>query len=396
MTNLIRCSKCLTPETHETISFDNEGVCNICRQNQYKKEKINWEKRETELNEILEEHRGKYDYDCIVPFSGGKDSTFTLLKLVKDYGLKPLVVSFDHGFLRPTVIENRRRTFKALGVDVLTFTPNWKVVQRLMKEALVRKGDFCWHCHTGIFAYPMRVAINYNVPVVIWGEPSAEYTSYYDYEDGVEEVDEERFNRFVNLGITAEDMLGMLGDGVTERDLIPYTYPRLKDLKRIKYRSFCLGSYIPWDVKAQVDRIKDELGWQEEEVEGVCPGYGYEKIECGMQGIRDYLKFIKRGYSRVSHLTSIDIRNGRLDRETALQLVKDYEGKRPAALDVFLEYVGITEAEFNEIAVSHMVHPNQIDPTELEKGPELWDQKLWYRESHPEDSLKEALKKDGK
>lgn len=148
---------------------------------------------------------------ALSPSAAARTVPFTLLKLVKDYGLKPLVVSFDHGLLRPTVIENRRRTFKALGVDVLTFTPNWKVVQRLMKEALVRKGDFCWHCHTGIFACPMRVAINYNVPVVIWGEPSAEYTSYYDYEDGVEEVDEERFNRFVNLGITAEDMLGMLG-----------------------------------------------------------------------------------------------------------------------------------------------------------------------------------------
>lgn len=95
MTNLIRCSKCLTPETHETISFDNEGVCNICRQNQYKKEKINWEKRETELNEILEEHRKKYDYDCIVPFSGGKDSTFTLLEAGE--GLRP----GPGGILRP-------------------------------------------------------------------------------------------------------------------------------------------------------------------------------------------------------------------------------------------------------------------------------------------------------
>jgi len=237
----------------------------------------------------------------------------------------------------------------------------------------------------------MRVAINYNVPVVIWGEPSAEYTSYYDYEDGVEEVDEERFNRFVNLGITAEDMLGMLGDGVTERDLIPYTYPKLKDLKRIKYRSFCLGSYIPWDVKEQVKRIETELGWEGEVVEGVSPGYGYEKIECMMQGIRDYLKFIKRGYSRVSHLTSIDLRNGRLDRETALKLVKEYEGKRPASLDVFLEYIGITEDEFNQLAVSHMVHPNQIDPKELEKGPELWDQKYWYRESRPQNTLKSII-----
>ena len=391
MSELKRCTRCTIPETHETISFDDQGVCNICRQHEHKKETIDWQQREVELRELLDSYRGKYDYDCIVPFSGGKDSTWTLYVLMKQYHLKPLVVSFDHGFYRPTLEENNRRTFRKLGVDVLKFTPNWIIVQKLMRESLLRKGDFCWHCHTGIFSYPMHIAIKFNVPVVIWGEPSAEYTSYYGYDDGIEEVNEERFNRFVNLGITAQDMVGMLDESVSERDLLPYTYPPLKELKRIKYRSFCLGSFLPWDVKKQVGIIKEELGWQEEEVEGVPPGYGYEKIECAMQGVRDYLKYIKRGYARTSHLTSIDIRNGRLTREKAMELVKEYEGKKPASLDVFLEYVGMSEEEFNRIATSHWVHPSQVDPHSLEKGKEDWDQVLWYRESHPERSLKENL-----
>ena len=61
-------------------------------------------------------------------------------------------------------------------------------------------------------------------------------------------------------------------------------------------RSVCLGSYIPWDVKQQVEIIQRELGWQGDAVEGVPPEYDYEKIECFMQGVRDYLKFLKRGY----------------------------------------------------------------------------------------------------
>ena len=133
-------------------------------------------------------------------------------------------MSFDHGFYRPTVEENNKRVFRTLGCDVLKFTPNWHVVRKLMLEALKRKGDFCWHCHTGIFSYPMHVAIKYGIPLVIWGEPSAEYTSYYGYDDE-ESVDEERFNRFVNLGITAQDMQGMLDGTVTEKDLLPFTYP---------------------------------------------------------------------------------------------------------------------------------------------------------------------------
>ena len=121
--------------------------------------------------------------------------------------VKPLVVQFDHGFMRPRILENNTRTFKKLGVDVISFRPDWTVVRKLMLESLKRKGDFCWHCHTGIFAYPMQLAVKFNVPFVVWGEPSAEYTSYYGY-DEKEEVDERRFNRFVNLGITADDIRG--------------------------------------------------------------------------------------------------------------------------------------------------------------------------------------------
>ena len=93
----------------------------------------------------------------------------------------------------------------------------------------------------------------------------------------MEEVDEKRFNRFVNLGITGDDMAGMIGIE-DPRDLLPYTYPKLKDLMKLKYRSVCLGSYIPWDVKKQVAIIQEELGWKGEVVEGVPAEYNYEKI----------------------------------------------------------------------------------------------------------------------
>lgn len=362
MTSLRRCAKCLLPETHETIVFDEQGVCNICRQQEFKQEVIDWTAKKAEFDQLIEQYRGQGEYDCLVPFSGGKDSTWTLYYLVKEYGLKPLVVRFDHGFLRPRVLENTIRTIRKLGVDFHHFTPNWKVVRKLMLQSFLEKGDFCWHCHTGIFAYPMWVALRYNVPLVIWGEPSAEYTAYYSY-DQPEEVDEKRFNRYVNLGITAEDMLVRLEGAVEERDLTPFRYPPLKALRKLNYRSVCLGSYIPWDVKRQMGIIKQELGWRGDEVENVPPGYDYEKVECYLQGVRDYIKYIKRGYARVTHLASLDIRNHRLERAAGLELVHDYEGRRPASLELFLDFVGLTEEQFMEIAMSHMVSPYRHDPS---------------------------------
>lgn len=371
------CSRCMIPETHETIMFDAEGVCNVCRQQEVKQEKVDWATRGRELVELIEQYRGKNEYDCLIPFSGGKDSTYTLYKLVTEYKVRPLVVSFDHGFLRPQTIENNVRTMRRLGVDFLKFTPNWQVVKKIMLESLKRKGDFCWHCHTGIFAYPMQIAVKHNIPLIFWGEPSAEYTSYYSY-DNPEEVDEKRFNRFVNLGIAAEDMLGMLDGDITMRDLEPFKYPKLKELRGIGYRSVCLGSYIPWDVKQNVEIIKRELGWQEDDVEGVPPDYRYEKVECMLQGVRDYCKYLKRGYARVSHLMSIDIRNGRLSREEAIAAVARYEGNRPASLDYFLNLLGITEEEFNGILRKLLVSPHQWpEPSALPRGVKLHDQDLW-------------------
>jgi N-acetyl sugar amidotransferase len=372
---LKRCTKCIMPETQQGIVFDEKGVCGTCRQIEIKT-KIDWKAREKDLVKLIEQYRGKYSYDCIIPFSGGKDSTFTTYTLVRKYGLKPLLVSFDHGFFRPRTLENRVRTVKKLGVDILTFRTNWRIVKKLMLESLKSKGDFCWHCHTGVFAYPMQIAVKFNIPLVFWGEPSAEYTSYYSYNQP-EEVDEQKFNKLVNLGITADDMLKFLNGSVDARDLEPFRYPSLENLRAINYRSVYLGSYIPWDTKKQAEIIKKELDWQWDVVEGIPESYGYQKIECMLYGMRDYLLFIKKGFGRTAHLVSIDIRNNRLFREEGLKLAKKYDGKRPASMDWFLDILGITEKEFMDIAFQHVTPPHIFDHCKVKRGEKLWDQDLW-------------------
>ncbi|MBD3426534.1 MAG: N-acetyl sugar amidotransferase [Candidatus Omnitrophica bacterium] len=376
MMDLKRCSRCVMPETHETIFYDDEGVCNICRQHELKHEKIDWDKRKQEFVEIVDRYRGKGAYDCIIPISGGKDSTYVLYMMMKKYKVKPLAVSFDHGFYRPHHIKNRDKVLRKLGVDLHLFRSNQKVVKKLMLESLKRKGDFCWHCHTGVFAYPMQIAVKHNIPLLIWGESTAEYTSYYSF-DEPDERDEEAFNKWINLGITAEDMEGMLDGSVTMRDLEPYRYPRLRDLNRIGYRSICYGTYHPWDVRKHVDVIQKELGWEVDEVEGVPSDYWYTKLECMFSGVRDYLKFLKRGFGRTTQLATDDVRAGVITREEALTRLRQNDGLKPASLGPFLEFIGITEDEFNEIAARHMVSPWKCDPKKIRKGKTLHDQEDW-------------------
>ena len=350
---LKKCIKCVLPETHETITFDAEGVCNICL-GQERKIGIDWGAKKKELDGLVERYRGKYQYDCIVPFSGGKDSTFTLLYLVREYGLRVLVVQFDHGFLRQNTLENNRRTLETLGCDFLSFRPNWHVVKTLMKEALIRKGDFCWHCHTGIFSYPMQIAVEKKVPLLVWGETSSEYTAYFSWDDE-EEVDEKRFNRFINLGLTAEDMEEIL-EPPDPRCLDPFRFPDAEALRDLGVRSVCLGSYIPWDTKKQVEEIERELGWRGIFVEGVSHRWQYDKTECFMQGARDLLKYKKRGYARNTHLASLEIRRGDMTRKGGLRYAK-MDGRSGPAYARLQDMVGLSEEEIDDI-----LEPMKVEP----------------------------------
>lgn len=371
-----RCSYCCAPETQDSIRYDEQGVCNVCNQI-LEKQSVDWEERGRMLRRLCDEHRGKHAYDCIVPFSGGKDSTYTLWYLCTQLNMKPLVVSFDHGFYRPLHLENRNRVLRKLDCDFLSFRASWKIVRELMLESLKRKGDFCWHCHCGVYAGTMQMAVKYQVPLVFWGQPSAEYGSYgYSYKD-IQKVDERMFNRYVNLGITAEDMVGMLPPWVTMRDLQFFSYPSFEDIRKLGMISIHLGSFVPWNTREMARIIRDEMGWEWTDVEGIPPEYGWEKVECMFTGIRDYLKYIKRGFGRTTHLVSIDIREGNKTREQGLDLIREYDGKRPTSLDLFLEILGITEREFMDIALSQAVAPYRHDPSATQPMNPLWDQPQW-------------------
>jgi len=254
---------------------------------------------------------------------------------------------------------------KKLGVSIYQFKPSFEIVKEMMIESLKRRGDFCWHCHVGISAFPINTAIEKRVPLIIYGEPSSEYSSYYDYSEP-EELDEEKFNKTINLGINAEDMLGMINERrapnnkVSISQLKPFIFPNKRELIKNKIKACYLGNFLPWDVKKQVKIIKEELGWKGDVVEGVPNNYNYEKIECVLQGTRDFIKYLKRGYGRTTHLASIDIRNGRLDREKGKELASLYDGKKPKSLDLFLKMVNLNENEFYDIVSKHVIEPHKI------------------------------------
>ena len=236
-----------------------------------------------------------------------------------------------------------------------------------MRVSFERKGDFCWHCHTGISTVPLVLAEKFNIDLIFFGEEPNEYTDYFKLGDFSYDlfntknkfISEKNYHRVTTLGITAKDMEYILkyenNEKFTERDFWPYMYPS-RSLKKLL--PVYLGTFIRWDTKKQVEIIKKELDWKGDEVEGMPPDkYNYEKIECYMQGMRDYLKFLKRGYSRVTQMTSKDVRENRMSVEEAKKLVDEYEGKIPHSLSIFLDFMGYSKEEFFEKVKNNVVKP---------------------------------------
>ena len=345
------CTKCVMPNTKPDLRFDEEGVCSAC--NFYRdRTSIDWTKRKIELENIFDRYRNKKgnNWDCIVPVSGGKDSTFQVISLLK-LGMNPLCVTSttcDLSEIGRANIQN----IKNLGVDYIEMSPNPIVRAKLNRIGLKTIGDISWPEHVGIFTIPVRAAVQYNVPLIIWGE-----NSQNEYGGPAVAAEDKVLNRrwleeFGGLlGLRVSDIVGE--EGITSKNLIPYTYPTDEELSRVKVTGLFLGYFIPWDgltnaLVAQANGFKT----YEKTVEGSM--VNYENLDNYQTGIHDYFKFLKFGFGRATDIACLHIRRGRLSREDGMEIVKKSDGKFPweylgKSLEDILKPLEVTVEEFIEI-----------------------------------------------
>jgi len=356
---LKRCKKCVVPETDADTVIHENGICSGCVSAETKKA-INWEDRRAQLKEILEaaKKNAKGSYDCIVPVSFGKDSSYQLYVLRKEFNMNPLAVSFDHQWFTEELLENRRNVTRKLGVDLLLFSPRYETVLKLARAGIKRMGDICWHCHAGVGAWPVQMAVKFNIPLMIWGEPRCEYgeTEEYSYN----KIQKYNTDQFIELFVKGHSYQEMLEEGLTIEEIQPYIFPTEGEIRRVGINSIYLGSFISWDTRKQVEIVKRELGWKEAPfVEGLyrCDS----EMECKYSGVHDYMWYIKRGFSRTTNYASLDIRQGYLTRDDALKLIKRHEGHRPESLSLFLKEINMSEDEFIEETQKHCVPPWRFD-----------------------------------
>ncbi len=335
------CIRCCIPSTQEAVKFDELGFCQACQSSEQKIH-INWVEKEKELRKILEEAKSNAgsNYDCIVPISGGKDSTFQLYVLTQIYGMKPLAVTFSHNWFSETGWYNLMNSLEKFNVDHFMFTPNRDLVNRIAKKSLEAIGDTCWHCHAGVGAFPLQVAVRFNIPLLIYGESIAEASGRSSYKNPLMEFNVEYFQRVS----TKRDPLEMVCEYITEKDMKPFMFPSMDELEKTGVRLLHLGDYIFWDDERQMEFVRDNFGWKETEVEGTYKGY--KSAECIMPGMHDFTNYLKRGYGRSTFQASVDVRNGLLSREEGFELSKQYDKEIPESLQYYLSVTGMSEEEF--------------------------------------------------
>ena len=314
------------PHTKPDLILDDDGVCNACRSYEHRKE-VDWTARHKELVEVVARYRhlDGSNWDCIVPVSGGKDSTYQVVRMLQ-LGLNPLCVTSttcDESALGRLNIEN----LQTLGVDHVQFSPNPLVRAKLNRIGLTQVGDISWPEHVGIFTIPVRAAVQYNVPLIVWGE-----NSQNEYGGPASASEKNVLNRrwleeFGGLlGMRVSDLIGM--EGIEARHLIAYTYPTDEELARVGVTGLFLGHYLPWDGLSNT-LIAQANGFisYDKVVEGSM--VNYENLDNHQTGIHDYFKFLKFGFGRTTDLACLHIRRGRLSRQDGLDAVRRLDGKFP-------------------------------------------------------------------
>lgn len=345
---LTYCKRCVMPDTKPDLHLDEEGVCNACRSYENRKE-VDWAARHTELLQVLEKYRRPdgSNWDCIVPVSGGKDSTYQVVRMLQ-LGLNPLCVTSTTCDLSPLGRKNIEN-LKHLGVDYVEMSPNPLIRAKLNSIGLKQVGDISWPEHVGIFTIPVRAAVQFNVPLLVWGENSQnEYGG-----PAAATVNNVLNRRWLEefgglLGMRVTDLIGL--DGIEAKHLVPYTYPSDEELARVGVTGLFLGHYIPWDGLSNT-LIAQANGFStyDKIVEGSM--VNYENLDNHQTGIHDYFKFLKFGFGRATDLACLHIRRGRLTRQDGIEAVERLDGAFPweylgKPLEEILRPLDITLDEF--------------------------------------------------
>lgn len=350
----VYCKKCVYPQSSVNLNIDEEGVCSACRVAE-KFEVLTpefWKQRKQRFANIVKEitANNKGNYDCLIPVSGGKDSYYQTHVIAKEFGLKPLLMTYHGNNYLPEGDYNRDRMKHVFDADHIIWGPSVEVLKKLNRICFKKMGDMNWQNHCGIMTAPITVASKFNIPLMIWGETAWDISGMHDPDDFVEFNARTRHEHALR-GYEWYDMLDDPIDKLTEKDMIWAKYPDDFDILEVGVRGLYIGNFFKWDPNAHSKMVQEVYGFKPAQEPFERTYKRFSNLDDRYEnGIHDLMKFVKFGYGRGSDHASKDIRAGVMTREEGVQMVLKYDHVVSKDLYYWLGYVDMSEDEFWEIA----------------------------------------------
>ena len=265
------------------------------------------------------------DYDCIIPVSGGKDSTWQLIKAL-EYGLKPLCVNSRTCDLS-TLGRKNLDNIRALGADLIEVAPNPVVRKHLNKIGLLEVGDISWPEHAAMFTIPFNIAVKFKVKIILWGENSQNEYGGPIAATKKKNLDRSWLEEFGGLlGLRVNDIFNHYN--IKKHDLSPYLYPATTEIKKLNLKSMFLGYFFPWDGYQNAMMVKERgFLFYEKLVEGTS--ISYENLDNYQTGIHDYFKYLKYGFGRTTDIMNNLFKRNYVSKKVAEENIKKYDGNFP-------------------------------------------------------------------
>ncbi|MDC2978446.1 N-acetyl sugar amidotransferase [Pelagibacteraceae bacterium] len=339
------CKLCVLPDTRPNLFLNSKGICNACETFKLNN-KIDWKKREFLFKKIINKYKSKNSYDCIIPVSGGKDSTWQVKKIL-DYGLKPLTITWKTP-ARTIIGQKNLDNLIKLGVDHIDIQVNPKVESEFMLETFIKAGSTAIPMHFAIFNLPIAFAKKFSIPLIIYGENSAKEYGGTDKEIKKYFIDNSWLKKYgVTNATKIDDWYSKI---LSKKDLSIYNLTENTLNKSI--RSIFMGHFFQWGIKKSFTEAT-KVGFKQSNKINIGL-YRHTDIDCDFIPIHHWLKWYKFGFNRLMDNLSQEIRNKRITREKAIKLIKKNKNNIPKrSIKKFCKYVKISEKKFYSIAEKH-------------------------------------------
>ena len=346
MSKIKYCNNCILPNSRPNLNINESGICSGCKSTDFK-QVINWKERKKLFKELVYKIKRKAKrFDCVIPVSGGKDSTWQVIKAL-EYGLRPLCVTWKTP-VRNKIGKTNLENLIKLGVNHIDFSINPTVEKRFVKKSFETLGSPVIPMHMALHAVPLQIAVGFRIPLILWGENSAfEYGGDDKTLKGVN-LNHAWLKKYgVTNGTTAKDWIDK---DLTSLDLSPYHWPSDAVQRKAGVKAVFLGHFFKWDPQ-KTFKVAKQHGFQA----GIKPKTGYYSFadidDEFLITIHHWMKWYKFGFTRMWDNLSLEIRNKRISRQKAINIIKKFGNEFPVKeISDFCKYIEITEKRFFEIA----------------------------------------------